>query len=347
MIHKQAELHNVEELVRVEGRPGLLMQRVPESVRAGLLEKGREQIRRAALLEIRFGLETGTASITLASFGGVSQVKVFYGDYEVESRQIGETPTTIEIADEGPEPGFQFRSPWSVGVPRPSFGPIWRILVHGHEVHLLGLEGEGLRPPAPHEQPALRYLAYGTSITFGIAASSPEVTYVAQAAWRLGLDALNLGMPGSAHCEQAIAEHIAARDDWDIATLCISVNMLNQGIPADRFADQAAAMIRTIAAAHPGKPLVCIGLFPSFADLGWTWPEREVRSTSGEYRAALRDVVQRCGFPQVKYVNGGELLDDWRGLSHDLLHPAGSGMIQIGERLASVMRPLLPGIPKI
>lgn len=39
----------------------------------------------------RFGLETGTAAITLASFGGVSQVKVFYGDYEVESRQIGET----------------------------------------------------------------------------------------------------------------------------------------------------------------------------------------------------------------------------------------------------------------
>lgn len=39
----------------------------------------------------RFGLETGTAAITLASFGGVSQVKVFYGDYEVESCQIGET----------------------------------------------------------------------------------------------------------------------------------------------------------------------------------------------------------------------------------------------------------------
>ncbi|WP_054943326.1 GDSL-type esterase/lipase family protein [Paenibacillus ihuae] len=338
MIYGQAELHNVEELVHIEGRPGLLMQRVPETVRSGLLEKGREQIRRAAAIEVRFA-SAGGASVTLASYGGSSKAQVFYGDYWMEDYMIGETPLNISTGEL--EPMFQFRSPWREQVPRQSFGAIWRIVIQGYEVHLVDLAQEQLRPPLRHEVPALRYLAYGTSITFGLSASSPELSYVSQTAWRLGMDAVNLGMPGTAYCEQAIADHIAARSDWDIASLCLSVNMLNQGISAGEFSGKVKAMIHTITAARPGKPLVCIGLFPSFADLGWSWPGREMQSTSLEYRQVLKEAAESSGFPHVYYVDGRDLLEDWRGLSHDLLHPANSGMIQIGERLAGFMRPLL------
>jgi hypothetical protein len=339
MIYGQAELHNVEELVHVEGRPGLLMQRVPEPVRAGLLEKGREQIRRAASIEIRFGTAASEVPVTLASYGGRSSVQVFYGDYWIQNELIDEIPKTIILKVQ--EPMFQFSPPWDERVPRTSFGPVWRVVLQGFEMHLVDLPHGLIRPPQAHERPAQRYLAYGTSVTFGISASSPDISYVSQAAWRLGLDALNLGMPGTAYCEQAIAGHIAGRDDWDIASLCLSVNMLNQGISTGEFAVKARAMVHTIAGAHPAKPLVCIGLFPSFADLGWSWPEREVCSTSHEYRNTLQMIAQQSGFPNVHYIDGRELLDDWRGLSHDLLHPGNNGMIAIGERLAAFMRPLL------
>jgi len=340
MRYGQVELHNVEELVSIEGRPGLLMQRVPQSVREGLLELGSQQIRRAASIEIRFAASPGEVKLTLASFGGVSKVQVFYGDYWVEDDQVGETPKTIVVREA--DPGFQFKQPWSHKVPRQSFGPIWRVIVHGHEVHLLDVDGEDIRPPEPEELPKLTYLAYGTSITFGISATTPDLSYVGQAAWRLGLDTINLGMPGSAFCEPAMAEHIAGRKDWDIASLCVSVNMFNQGVTTAVFAEKVEAMIRTITAAHPTKPLVCISLLKCFADLGWTWPGREVHATSFAYRDALKEIVAGHNAQNVTYMDGSELLDDWRGLSHDLLHPGNAGMIQIGERLAARMRPLLP-----
>lgn len=341
MIYGQAELHNVEELVRVEGRPGLLMQRVPEQVRSGLLEKGQAQIRRAAAIEIRFGAKPDykEVSVTLASYGGPSKVQVFFGDYWVQEETIGEQPAVIVLREQ--EPMFQFADPWQGKVPRTSFGPVWRVVVQGHEIHLVDLDDSPIRPPREEEKPGVRYLAYGTSITFGISASVPDLSYVAQTAWRLGLDAINLGMPGTAHCERAMAEYIASRQDWDIVSLCLSVNMLNQGIPADRFKEQAGEMVRIIASAHPDKPVVCIGLFPSFADLGWSWPEREVQAASGEYREALRAIAGQSGLPNTVYIDGAGLLDDWRGLSHDLLHPGNAGMIRIAERLAERMRPLL------
>ncbi|MFC3801440.1 GDSL-type esterase/lipase family protein [Cohnella sp. GCM10012308] len=339
MIAWQAELHNVEAMVEIQGRPGYLLQRVPEAVREGLTEGGRQQIRRAALTEIRFVAEGGEAQVTLASYGEPSAVQIYYGDYWVEDRRIGEQPETLTLGAR--DPRFQFDSPWREGVPRSSFGPVWRILVHGGEVHLLELRGASLRPPRADEKPALRYLAYGTSITYGGSVSSPDATYVAQAAWRLGLDPLNLGVPGAAHCEPAIAAHIAGRRDWDIATLCLSVNMLNQGATADEFAARAGAMVSTIVSANPDKPVLCIGLFTGFPDLGWTWPGREVRATSEAYRQALRSIVEDRGFANLGYADGSELLDDWRGLSHDLLHPGTHGMIRIGERLAERMRPML------
>jgi lysophospholipase L1-like esterase len=333
-------LHNVEQLVKVEGRPGALLQRVPESVRSGLVEHGAQAVRRAAAVEIRFAAPVGAkASVTLASYGGVSKVQIFYGAYWVEDRTVGEEPTEISVSE--PEPGFQFFQPYKNLVPRTKFGPIWRIVIQGNEVHLLDVQGEALRPPEADEKPAVRYLAYGTSITFGASAVAPELTYVGQTAWRLGMDAINLGVPGAAFCEQAMADHIASRTDWDIASLCISVNMLNQGVSTDRFEERAEAMVRTIASAHPDKPIVCIGLLRGFPDLGLTWPGRVVRGDSASYRDALRRIVENGGFPNAHYVDGSVLLDDWRGLSHDLLHPGNNGMIRIGERLAETMRPLL------
>jgi lysophospholipase L1-like esterase len=83
------------------------------------------------------------------------------------------------------------------------------------------------RPPAASEVPDVRYLAYGTSITEGAKATATHLNYVSRVAQRRGYDALNLGCSGSAYCEGVLAEYIARRNDWDVATFALSVNMAN------------------------------------------------------------------------------------------------------------------------
>ncbi|RAV00212.1 GDSL-type esterase/lipase family protein [Paenibacillus sp. YN15] len=339
MIYGKVELFNVEEAVEVPGRAGVLLQRVPEAVRTQLKEGAQGVARRAAGVEIRFVNEgREPAVIELAAYQSPSRILVYAGGHQVKEYAVGPEPLGIEIAY--PFPGFlPDAQPVSV---KPAYSPrVWRLVAEGGEVHLLSAKGEELRPPQAGETPEKKYLAYGTSITQGVQATSPDLSYIRQAGGRLGLDVLNLGLAGAAHCEQAIADHIAGRGDWDIATLCVSINMLNQGVPVSEFRDKAAYLACTAAARNPDKPVICIGLFPSFADLGLVWPERSPQATADEYRRALREIVEQSGLPNLHYIDGRELLTSWDGLSHDLLHPGNSGMIEIGERLAAFMRPLV------
>src|SRR5690606_38413608 len=100
----------------------------------------------------------------------------------------------------------------------------WRLLIRGGSVVYRGVSGEGIRPPEAADLPKLKMLAYGTSITQGAHATREHLTYASLTARRLGADLYNLGTGGSAFCENAMADHIADRNDWNLAVLCLSVN---------------------------------------------------------------------------------------------------------------------------
>ncbi|TNJ67850.1 hypothetical protein FE784_03645 [Paenibacillus hemerocallicola] len=335
LIYGNVELFNVAEAVAVPGRAGVLLQRIPESVRSRLRDASQRQYRQASGVELRFVNERGPAQITLASYRGSVQAYLYFGNFAAGSFTVTEEPTAIECAL--PSPHFLFRDDFH-GSDYPFSPRVVRLLFKGGEVHLLKAQGEGLRPPLPSELPKLRYMAYGTSITQGDASG---LSYVNQTAWRLLADALNLGASGTAYCEPELADYMAKRDDWNIASLCISVNMLNQGVSGEEFQAKARYMVRTIAERNPDKPLVCIGLFPSFHDLGYSWPNRIHASTADEYRSILRDIAADPLLQNTHYIDGQELLTSFNGLSHDLLHPSDQGMIEIGEHLAKFMRKLI------
>jgi lysophospholipase L1-like esterase len=339
MIYDQVELFNVAEVIHVPGRPGVVLQRVPEWTREGLQEGARIASRRAAGVEIRMVSEGwAPVAVELACYEAAGQAYVYYGNYYVEQIGIGSEPTVIRIAARSPN----FFPSIAEQLLDDSFSPnVWRIVLEGGEMHLIGIEGEQIRPPASDEVPSRKFLAYGTSITQGIAARTPDISYVKQVGWRLERDVLNLGMSGAAHCEQVMADYIAGRNDWEFVLLCMSVNMFNQGVTIEEFRERAAYMACTIASHHPSKPVVCIGLFPFFGDLGWTWPERNPQASSAQYREALRDIVVNSKLSNLYYVDGKELLTRFYGLTHDLLHPGNLGMIEIGERLALYLKPLL------
>lgn len=341
MIYKNIELLNFEDVRTVEGRDGVLLQRMPEKVRLQLRPESQSVYKKAACGEIRFVSDFKPVKITLASYEGDSKVMLYFGDFQAGEYTINEEPLEINI--EIPSPKFISRKdfddssyPFSVAV--------CRLIISGNEIHLIDIQGETIRPPKANEVPKLKYMAYGTSITQGINATSPDLTYVKQVAWRLGTDVINLGATGSAYCEKEIADYIASRKDWDFASFCISVNMLNQGVCAEDFFHAAEYFICKIAKSNPTKPIICISLFTTFSDLGYIWPDRRPKATANEYRKILKKIVDSSKLKNLYYVDGTQLLKSHYGLSQDLLHPSNNGMIEIGENLSNFIKPLLKEI---
>ena len=201
--------------------------------------------------------------------------------------------------------------------------------VYFHEI-----KGRGIRPPKPSEVPSKCYLAYGTSVTDGFSATAPYMTYVSQTARRLGADAVNLGSAGSAYCEPALADYIAACKDWDIATLCISGNMVGGGFTVEQFRERATYMVNTIAASDTNRPVFCITIWRYFPGLCVGTEGNHKLSVVESYREALRQIVRDCPYPNVHLIEGADLLKDFDGYSTDICHPSDFGMIQIGENLA-------------
>jgi hypothetical protein len=325
MIHDDIGFHNVATLATDHGGAGRRLRRIPDDVRLSLNEGAQAKYERAAGVELRFESDGDRVSITLSSPAGPCRVVPFWGPFRGMVRTIERSPTTVDLTR--PD-RLGALAPKSIDA---AFDPrVWRLrlLWRPGPIHYHGIEGDGLAPPAEEHIPDRRHLAYGTSITQGNAASAQHLTYVSQCARRLGADPINLGTGGSAFCEPAIAEYIAKRDDWDVGTFELSVNMLNNGFDVDTFRRRTRHLLETVAASDPDRTVVAITHFPFFDDL------EGPADRSRRFRETLRSVVETIDRPNCWLLEGPELLDP-TGLSADCIHPAEDGMLTIGKRLAA------------
>lgn len=335
MLHENVELHNIDDAAPEEGQDGLRLQRVPESLRQKINPGARQRSAWPYSSEIRLAFSSDTASVTLSSDARMDCM-VYQGPFLAEALIIGEEPQSVILrpaervallAEE-----HRRRLNFSTDIFRLQFGGRRRGRVYLH-----GIRGEGIRPPGPGEVPALRYLAYGTSITQGADATCASGGYAAQAAWRLGADFINLGMGGSCYCEPEFADYIAAREDWHVATLALSVNMV-EGFSLDEFRDRVDYLANTIAAANPKRPAICITLYPFCRDL---CTDKDDQALAEAFRRTLRQVVAASPHRNLHLIEGADILTDIGGLTTDLVHPADNGMINMGENLACRMRTIL------
>lgn len=328
------EFHNVAELRAIDGRDGHLLQRVPEAVRAELNDGAQDRMCHPAGVELRF-VPDGPVELTLSTRPqrGVETgtARVFWGPIQgYETFDIGPEPTTFEVT---PPERLERLRPEAVA--DLSFDPrVCRVRLPGEHrgghVFYHGVEGDH-RPPRDGEVPDQRYLAYGTSITEGEAPVAEHLTYVNQTARRLDDDPINLGSCGTAYCDAAMADYIAGRDDWDVATLALSVNMVGT-FSVEEFTDRATYMVNTVAAAHPDDPVVPITIYRNARDVceGADDDDRCER-----FREALRDVAAESPHDNVHLLEGKEILPDVAGLTTDLVHPGDDAMIRMGENLAA------------
>lgn len=308
------------------------LRRVPTPVAKHLNVAARERVRRPVGSEIRF-VPTGDDPVRVTlSASEETVVRPFWGQFQdPELLEIDGSPTTIDLT---PPPALGDLDPTAAPAADDAFDPrVCRLRFEPwSRVALHNVRGP-CRPPTNAEIPARRYLAYGTSITEGAAASATHLTYVSRVARELGVDPVNLGMSGSAYCEPAVADHIAGRDDWDVATLSLSVNMANRGFTVEQFRDRARNLVTTVAEAHPDKSVACVTLFPYHADLQRDGDRERAR----DYRDALTSVVEHCSAGDVTLVDGADLTPA-TGLTTDLLHPGDAGMEAIADGITAHLR---------
>ncbi len=332
MLFGNVELHNVAQVVPAEGG-GHDLQRVPDDVRAVMNDWGKTFTRHGAGCEIRFNVAPGSvAKITLKATDDNNippLASVLMGEFCCKVALVGREPTTITF-DPAKLAAYPERLQHAAAARAVRFdaGLVRICLPHLHAVRLLSVEGD-LTPPRPEQLPSRRYLAYGSSITHGAYAITPECSYAMLAAKALGADLINLGFGGAARMEPEMAAYIAGRSDWDFATLEMGINVGDWS--TQQFRDAVEPFVQTIAAAHPEKWIFCIDLFTFEGDFNPAPP------TALSFRQVVAEAVAKVNSPKVLHIDGRKLLTDPRGLWMELVHPSADGMFAIASSLAEAV----------
>ena len=351
MIYRGAELYNVTELLEGDlravlgpeamamlGEPGLLpwetrpgasaeglwLCRIPDSLRRSLHPRGQIAALQATGAEVRFNLRGGSASLTLKAMQKPAVVEVWQGPFFVDAHVVQTEPTSIRVALPEHQPMLEEAAREQ---PLPFAPSLTRIVLPWRPaVKLIGFEGDAA-PPLPEQTPRRRYLAYGSSITHGSLSVRPTATFAQRCARRLGVDLLNMGFGGGAKLEPEMAAYLAARPDWDFATLELGINLVDH-VDAGQFERLVDAFVEKIVRSNPAKPIFCIDLFPCRQ-------ERRDPKRVARFRQVVREKVESLRSARVTHLSGPSLLEGFADLSADLLHPSPAGMEQIGERLAA------------
>jgi lysophospholipase L1-like esterase len=338
MIYNRVEFHNVSQVSTQEGLPGVGLHRIPESLRPGLNDSAKDVGMCPSQTEIRFVTDAPAPKLTLYSGGHHEYAFVYCGDFLLSEHCIEpnqsltifmEMPTGLRELD--PKKFERFPA------------HVWRVRLSGtRSVHFVELDtaGHEVRPPTPEEAPASRWVAYGSSITHGFSASRLANPWTQLAATALRKDMLNLGFGGCCHAENAMADYLAERDDWDLCTLELGINLISNPITDDEFRQRCAYMMDRVATAHPRAKVVVITPFLNRQHIVGKRAPKDLHSFD-DFRDILRDeVFARKHLTNLYLMEGRDVLDRADGLSADLCHPSDFGQAVMADNFVRLFKAL-------
>ena len=236
----------------------------------------------------------------------------------------GEHTIHFQIAP-GPEP-FTFYLPYNSVVQVTGLGP---------------RESLSVVPPQRHS-----WVAYGDSITHGIQASDPGLTYTAVAARLMGVDLVNMGFAGAARGEPVVADTLG-RVTADVFSFAFGTNLMRY-FWYDRAAwrETFRMFLDLFRKGHPDTPLLVISpIYRSAANAEST--PNVMGMTVGDIRRVEEEVVearQRTSDKNVHLLSGLDVIGkDDADLLADGIHPNDKGMDLMARRVAGALWPLLRG----
>lgn len=349
-IHQNVALHNVVELEPAEDG-GVYLRRYPKAVRESLSQLGRMVSQESAGVEIRFVTEAPSFRLALGALPSVlmpyeqhtHDVIIFRGGFfhsrhRIEHGRINH----VNVVKIGGEDSFTAVDPEQTTFAGFSRN-VWRVFLgrYAATFHHLDTYGYPTRPPHEDEVPASRWLAYGSSITSGAGATLHHNSYVYHAARRLGLDVMNQGLSGSCHCEAEVGQYFAKRDDWQLLTLEVGVNMRARTSPED-FRQRVTAMLDAVyeqnAATGANRRVVLITLYPNSATASWTAAPDSIGARNElAYNEILRELAATPSYGGLELIEGGDVLQSPGDLTTDLVHPSDYGHVAMGVQLAALL----------
>lgn len=329
MIYQDVELHNIHELLDDEDGVGKVICRIPNDLRLTLNDSAKTNALASTGCEVRFNRIGERVTVTLVNTNPEQPciVEVYQGDFLKSVHPIGTEPTEVVIEEPvlmdllhqvtAPETALYDTALTRVVLP-------WRP-----PVRLISIEGETTLPRA-EQSPAFKYLAYGSSITHGNTSVRPTSTYPCRTAQLLGAELFNMGFGGGAHMEAGMADYLAGRGDWNVATLEMGINVV-QKFEVDEFRDKVDYFVSKIAESHPDKWIFCIDIFPCRYDfLG--------EEKAAAFRTIVEEKVRQMAMPKLVHVPGGDVLTEITGLTADLVHPSPVGFEQMARNLSAIMK---------
>lgn len=337
IIKDNLEFHAAE-LKQVPGINGVLLSRVPEAIGSTLNERARFVVMDSVATEIRFVTDAPNVRLSLSALKpevghDFLEIRVYFGNFE--SQMLLLKPGTVTAVMLNPPAALNgIKEEYLRKDARTGFAPnVWRIVPSRGGLIYCGIEtfGHGVRPPKPEEKPAKTCLCYGSSITNSTFDGYPTVMGKC-----LGVDIINLGLSGACACEPNLADWMASRTDWDLATLELGINML--GYTPEEFEKRVDYLLNAFVSRNPAKPLFLITIYPSNARFKFR------RNTEGEDRDKafcniLRKLYSKYAERGTLYlIEGEDILTDLTGLSADFLHPRTYGHALMGFRLAEKIR---------
>ncbi len=321
---------NVGEMTPVDGIQGFRLSRYPSRLETEFLTPGgKVNARKAVGCEIRLVPNTDRVRFRLSSPETVT-VQFYQGDFWVQSVQL--RPGQVQEPEVCVKPEL-FDLPEAAKSDLLFHPAVIRMRVESAGiVYLHGLDtyGFGSRPPMAEELPAIRWLAWGSSIT-----QCDTYGYVHQAAHRLRVEVLNKGMSGSCGVEPATAQYHCECEDWEFATLEWGVN-IRGSVEPEEFKQRVDGCLEHFIAT--GKPVFLITPFSNDAHLGLGDPETVRRQSA--FGEILREAVEASP-EQIRLIEGEGILARWNWLAGDLVHPTHEGHNMMGEKLALQLRPHL------
>lgn len=338
MLFKNAEIHNISEIHQNEdGSYGWL--RVPEWVDRDLSDGGKRQNRGATGVELRFVLRSGEAKIRMSAPAGdfTNVFHVFRGsiqgswdDHEVD-KYVGEHPHDYIIRRSPDADDFERVA----RLARHPFDPeVIRVIFDRGRFNLIDIEGD-IEPPRADQTPRDTILFYGSSITHGSNAIDQSHSFASRVGARLRMDVRNLGFAGSCALEPSMAKYIAdegVAGHFAAAVLELGINVMFWEEPL--IYERVENILREVAGRNPEKPIVVISPFYSSEDL-------RGGGHLAAWRRIMREIVEKLNYPNVRYVNGLDLVGSPSLISADLVHPNIDGVDRIADGLTKILSDML------
>ena len=336
----KVEFHNAGALETLPGYGDNAIVRIPAKVRNKLNRRARFVGMESIGCEVRFVTDAPNIELFIScskpELVEAGEIRVFKGNHRnLVATVLPGVVTNIRLA--APE---QFKNAKKDKLDEEGFSSdVWRICFNRGGVfciHGIDTFGYDIRPPQADEKPALKWLAYGSSIT-----NSHLDGYPHFAARVLKVDVQNKGLSGACQCEKEMADWIADECDWDVLTCEMGINMRG-GFALEEFRSRVDYLLRKVTSTHPDKPVIAINLYPNCFSEDWSVDSEHTHTEcEAAYNQIVRDVVTEIGSPNLHMIEGSDILTDFTGLTSDLLHPCPFGHAIMGASLAAKMKTIL------